>query len=137
MLSDICGMLTAGVYGDYRKMPRLSQVTPRIIGGVLLAFAAFILILGLNTGETFWLAAATLLLCGAVALILIRPWSRRVLLLTALSAAVVGLVGQVNQALQTDTSVVGAGVVWLLWSAIWLITAFMGGRYLPERRAGD
>ena len=71
-------------------MSRPSQVTPRIIGAVLLAFAAFILILGLNSGETFWLAAATLLFCGAIALILIKPWSRRVLLLTALSAAVIG-----------------------------------------------
>ena len=116
-------------------MARPSQVTPRVIGGVLLAFAAFILILGLNSGETFWLAAATLLFCGAIALILIKPWSRRVLLLTALSAAVIGFVGQVNQALATDTSVVSAGVVWLLWSAIWLITAFLGGRYLPDSRA--
>ncbi len=116
-------------------MSRSSRVTPRIIGAVLLAFAAFILLLGLNSGETFWLAASVLLLCGAIALILLRPWSRRVLLLTALSAAVVGFVGQVHQAVLTETSVVGAGVVWLLWSAIWLITAFMGGRTLPDGKA--
>ncbi|WP_296819190.1 hypothetical protein [Brevundimonas sp.] len=112
-------------------MSRISHLTPRIAGSVLLAFAAFILILALNSRQGLWFGASALLVCGAIALILVRPWSRRVLLLTALSAAVVGFVGQVQQAVVTDTPVLEAGVVWLLWSAVWLLTALLGARQLP------
>lgn len=112
------------------RLPAKS-LSARLSGAVLLLFSAFILLLGLNQSEVLWLAASALLLSGAIALLLARPWSRRILLLTAVSAAVVGFVGQVNQAQQSDVSVTGAGVVWLLWSAVWLITALIGGRSLP------
>lgn len=108
-----------------------SSISARATGAVLLLFSAFILLLGLNQAEVFWLGASALLLCGATALLLARPWSGRVLLLTAVSAAVVGFVGQVHQALLSDVSVAGAGAVWLLWSALWLLTALIGGRALP------
>lgn len=108
---------------------------PRAAGLTLLIYAVFNAAFGLNRQEAPWLIAAVLLAIGGGALIAARPWSRTVVLAAAAASAAVGAISQFRTAQETHVSLESATVAWALWSALWLATAYVGSRYLPDRGA--
>jgi pimeloyl-ACP methyl ester carboxylesterase len=53
----------------------------------------------------------------------------------AVAAAVVGAISQVRMAQDGNISFEDAVVAWALWSALWLVTAYIGSRYLSDEGA--
>ena len=104
----------------------------RASGATLLLFAAFNLAFGLNGAAIGWLISALLLMVAGIALVQPRRLSRVIVYAAALSAAVIGAVSQILNAQATQTDLAAAGGAWALWSAIWLTTAYIGTKYLPE-----
>ena len=51
------------------------------------------------------------------------------------AAAVVGAISQVRMAQDGNISFEDAVVAWALWSALWLVTAYIGSRYLSDEGA--
>ena len=88
---------------------------------------------GLNRQELPLLISAFLLAIGGIALILAQPWSRIVLLATAVAAAFIGAISQARMAQDWSIRFEDAVVAWALWSALWLVTAYIGSRYLSDR----
>lgn len=107
---------------------------PRATGVILLLYSGFHMTLGLWVPQFPWLLTGALLIIGAVALLACRPWSRLVVYAAALSAAAVGLIGQVDAASAAETDIPLAVVIWSLWTSLWLAVAYVGGRYLPDGR---
>lgn len=105
---------------------------PRATGVILLLYSGFHMTLGLWVPQFPWLLTGVLLIIGAVALLACRPWSRMVVYAAALSAAAVGLIGQVDAAGAAETDIPLAVVIWSLWTSLWLAVAYVGGRYLPD-----
>lgn len=105
----------------------------RAAGSMLLIYALFNAAIGLNRQELPSLISAILLAIGGIALILAQPWSRIVLLTTAVAAAVIGAISQVRMAQDGSIRFEDAVVTWALWSALWLVTAYIGSRYLSDR----
>ena len=105
---------------------------PRATGLILLFYGAFHLAMGLSQGELPWLMTAVLLGIGGTALLLIRPWSRKVVYATALAAAAVGLISQVREASGAGIDIPLAIVIWALWTSLWLAVAYVGVRYMPD-----
>jgi len=108
------------------------MLLPRATGVILLLYSGFHMALGLWVPQFPWLLTGTLLVIGATALLACRPWSRVVVYATALAAAVVGLIGQVNAAGAAGTDVPLAVVIWGLWTSLWLAVSYLGARYLPD-----
>lgn len=108
---------------------------PRATGLILLFYGVFHLAMGLGQGELPWLMTAVLLGIGGAALLLVQPWSRKVVYATALAAAAVGLISQVSTASQAGVNVPLAIVIWSLWTSLWLAVAYVGARYLPGGEA--
>jgi hypothetical protein len=104
----------------------------RAAGCTLLVYALFNAAFGLNRQELPWLMSAILLTIGGLALLAARSWSRIVVLAAAAAAAAVGAISQYRTAQDVDVSLESATVVWALWSALWLATAYIGARYLSE-----
>ena len=104
----------------------------RAAGSMLLIYALFNAAVGLNRQELPLLISAFLLAIGGIALILAQPWSRIVLLATAVAAAVIGAISQVRMAQDGSIRFEDAVVAWALWSALWLVTAYIGSRYLSD-----
>ena len=104
---------------------------PRATGVILLLYSGFHMTLGLWVPQFPWLLTGILLIIGAVALLAGRPWSRIVVYATALAAAAIGLIGQVDAAGTAETDVPLAVVIWSLWISLWLAVAYVGARYLP------
>ena len=107
------------------------MLLPRATGVILLLYSGFHMTMGLWVPQFPWLLTGVLLIIGAVALLAARPWSRVVVYATALAAAVVGLIGQVDAAGTAHADVPLAVVIWSLWTSLWLAVAYVGGRYLP------
>ena len=112
-----------------RRTP--SCFCPAPTGVILLLYSGFHMTMGLWVPQFPWLLTGVLLIIGAVALLACRPWSRVVVYATALAAAAVGLIGQVDAAGAADADVPLAVVIWSLWTSLWLAVAYVGGRYLP------
>ena len=104
---------------------------PRATGVILLLYSGFHMTLGLWVPQFPWLLTGILLIIGAVALLAGRPWSRIVVYATALAAAAIGLIGQVDAAGTAETDVPLAVGIWSLWTSLWLAVAYVGARYLP------
>ena len=107
------------------------MLLPRATGVILLLYSGFHMTMGLWVPQFPWLLTGVLLIIGAVALLACRPWSRVVVYATALAAAAVGLIGQVDAAGTAHADVPLAVVIWSLWTSLWLAVAYVGGRYLP------
>ena len=90
----------------------------RAAGSMLLIYALFNAAFGLNRQELAWLISAFLLAIGGIALILAQPWSRIVVLATAVTAAVIGAISQVRMAQDGSIRFEDAVVAWALWSAL-------------------
>lgn len=105
----------------------------RAAGSMLLIYALFNAAFGLNRQELPWLISAFLLAIGAIALIVAQPWSRIVVLAAAVAAAVIGAISQFRTAQEGSISFEAAVVAWALWSALWLLTAYIGSRYLSDQ----
>lgn len=103
---------------------------PRATGMILLLYSGFHMTLGLWVPQFPWLLTGVLLIVGAIALLACRPWSRLVVYATALAAAAVGLIGQVDAAGAANADVPLAVVIWSLWTSLWLAVAYVGARYL-------
>ena len=104
----------------------------RASGATLLTFAVFNLAFGLNGQSVGWLVSALLLMVAGIALIRPMRLSRVIVYGAALSAAFVGAISQILSAQAAHTDLAAAGGAWALWSAIWLTTAYIGARYLPD-----
>lgn len=105
----------------------------RAAGSTLLVYALFNAAFGLNRQELPWVLSAVLLAIAGVALLAAQPWSRIVVLASAVAAAVVGAISQFRTAQDVNISLESATVAWTLWSALWLATAYIGTRYLSDK----
>ncbi|WP_292067937.1 hypothetical protein [Brevundimonas sp. UBA7664] len=105
----------------------------RAAGSTLLIYALFNAAFGLNRQELPWLLSAVLLAIGGFALLAAQPWSRIVVLSSAVAAAIVGAISQFRTAVDVDLSLESATVAWSLWSALWLATAYIGTKYLTDK----
>lgn len=105
----------------------------RAAGSTLLIYALFNAAFGLNRQELPWLLSAVLLAVGGFALLMAQPWSRIVVLSSAIAAAVVGAISQFRTAQDVHLSLESATVAWSLWSALWLATAYIGTKYLSDK----
>ena len=105
----------------------------RAAGSTLLIYALFNAAFGLNRQELPWLLSAVLLAVGGFALLMAQPWSRIVVLSSAVAAAVVGAISQFRTAQDVHLSLESATVAWSLWSALWLATAYIGTKYLSDK----
>ena len=104
----------------------------RAAGSTLMVYALFNAAFGLNRQELPWLLAAVLLAIGGFAMLVARPWSRIVVLSSAVAAAIVGAISQFRTAFDLHIDIETATVTWALWSTLWLTTAYIGSRYLSE-----
>lgn len=109
---------------------------PRAAGAILLAYALFNAALGLNRHEPAWLLSAVLLAVAGGALLLARANARLLVFAAAGAAAGIGVIGQVDAAMQAHGSIPAAVAAWALWSSLWLVTAWVGARYLRAADAG-
>lgn len=105
----------------------------RAAGSTLLIYALFNAAFGLNRQELPWLLSAVLLTIAGFALLMAQPWSRIVVLSSAVAAAIVGAISQFRTALDVHLSLESATVAWSLWSALWLATAYIGTKYLTDK----
>lgn len=104
---------------------------PRAVGTLMVAYAGLMAVMGMIQVEPAWVVSGGLLLVGGGAMLIPRPHSRLVVFSTAVSAAGVGAVGQVQAALAAGSSLTTATMAWLMWSALWLACAYVGAHYLP------
>lgn len=107
-----------------------AMLMPRAAGAILLAYALFSIALGLNRDEAPWMLSGLLLSVAGVSLLMPRRESRGLVFGAAAAAAGIGLISQVNLARATG-EFLGAGGAWLVWTSLWLSTAWVGARYLP------
>jgi hypothetical protein len=108
------------------------MLVPRATGVILLLYSGFHMVIGMWVPQFPWLLTGALLVIGSVALLASRSWSRVVVYATALAAAAVGLVGQIDAAADAQTDVPLAMVMWCLWTSLWLAVSYLGARYLPD-----
>ncbi|MGZ9100187.1 MAG: hypothetical protein ACXW3O_10825 [Brevundimonas sp.] len=104
----------------------------RAAGSTLMVYALFNAAFGLNRQEAPWLLSAVLLAISGFALLVARPWSRVVVLSSAVAAAIVGAISQFRTAVDVHLPTETATVAWALWSTLWLATAYIGSKYLSE-----
>ena len=121
-------MLPANLSGDAMFMPRAA-------GTILLAYALFNIALGLNRDELPWMLSGLLLAVAGLALLLPRRESRGLVFGAAAAAAAIGMISQFHAARATG-EFLGAAGAWLVWTSLWLSTAWVGARYLPPGQAG-
>lgn len=105
---------------------------PRATGVILLLYSGFHMVIGMWVPQFPWLLTGSLLVIGAAALLACRPWSRVVVYATALAAAAVGLIGQVDAAGDAGTDIPLSVVMWGLWTSLWLGVSYLGALYLPD-----
>lgn len=105
---------------------------PRAAGATLLVYALFNAAFGLNRDELPWLISAGLLAIASLALIFAWRGARLIVLATALTAAVVGWFSQLRAANEVHLGTEDATLAWALWAVLWLATAHIGARYLPD-----
>ncbi|MGZ9098664.1 MAG: hypothetical protein ACXW3O_03085 [Brevundimonas sp.] len=105
---------------------------PRATGVILLLYSGFHMVIGMWVPQFPWLLTGVLLVIGSVALLACRTWSRIVVYATALAAAAVGLIGQIDAAADARTDIPLAVVGWGLWISLWLAVSYLGARYLPD-----
>jgi hypothetical protein len=108
------------------------MLLPRATGVILLLYSCFHMVIGMWVPQFPWLLTGCLLVIGSVALLACRPWSRIVVYATALAAAAVGLIGQVDAAGDASTDIPLAVVMWALWTSLWLAVSYLGARFLPD-----
>lgn len=108
------------------------MLVSRATGVILLLYSGFHMIIGMWVPQFPWLLTGALLVIGSVALLASRSWSRVVVYATALAAAAVGLIGQVDAAADARTDIPLAMVMWGLWTSLWLAVSYLGARYLPD-----
>ncbi len=108
------------------------MIVSRATGVILLLYSGFHMIIGMWVPQFPWLLTGALLVIGSVALLASRSWSRIVVYATALAAAAVGLIGQIDAAADARTDVSLAMVMWCLWTSLWLTVSYLGARYLPD-----
>ncbi|MGZ9114919.1 MAG: hypothetical protein ACXW3K_09880 [Brevundimonas sp.] len=108
------------------------MLVPRATGVILLLYSGFHMVIGMWVPQFPWLLTGALLVIGATALLACQPWSRIVVYATALAAAAVGLIGQIDAAADARTDIPLAMVIWGLWTSLWLAVSYVGARYLPD-----
>jgi hypothetical protein len=108
------------------------MLVPRATGVLLLLYSGFHMVIGMWVPQFPWLLTGALLVIGSIALLACQPWSRVVVYATALAAAAVGLIGQINAAADARADVSLAMVMWCLWTSLWLAVSYLGARYLPD-----
>lgn len=108
---------------------------PRATGVILLLYSGFHMVIGMWVPQFPWLLTGSLLVIGSMALLVCQSWSRIVVYATALAAAGVGLIGQVDAAGDASTDIPLAVVMWGLWTSLWLAVSYLGARYLPDPEA--
>ncbi|WP_332677852.1 hypothetical protein [Brevundimonas sp.] len=108
------------------------MLVPRATGVLLLLYSGFHMIIGMWVPQFPWLLTGALLVIGSTALLACQSWSRVIVYATALAAAVVGLIGQVDAAADAHTDIPLAMVMWGLWTSLWLAVSYLGARYLPD-----